>query len=140
SSEPFCRLKHRSTTSCGDHRTKTFPTSKIMFLIMPTPPRTSLNLSIHALIPHHHHGADREPIVQVDHVFIGHADAAGRYRMADGFRLVRAVNAMAAAPAKTLAADADAVFERLAIAENQIKPPLAGRDDDGAGRIAALEA
>jgi hypothetical protein len=140
------------------------------------------------LVSDNHRGADGDAIVQVGDVFIGHADAAGGHRMADGFRLVRAMNAierraqihgagaervldaarqvtrqirpsrqhlrgrgparpflfggdaMGAAPAKTLAADTDAVSEGLAVGENQIKSPLAGADDDGAGRITAGEA
>src|SRR5262245_36081778 len=34
------------------------------------------------------------PLVEIDHVLVGHADAAGRYRTADVFRLVGAVDAI----------------------------------------------
>src|SRR6185295_5193726 len=40
-------------------------------------------------------------------------------------------DAMGSAPAKAVAADADAVAQRLAAAEYQIEPPLAGVDDNG---------
>ena len=44
---------------------------------------------------------------------------------------------MGSAPAETVAADADAVAQRLAVRQHQVKPPLAGVDDDGAGRVIA---
>src|ERR1700676_1906754 len=40
------------------------------------------------LILHDYGGADGDTIIQIGHVFIGHAEAAGRYRLADRFRLV----------------------------------------------------
>src|SRR5205085_3262306 len=44
-------------------------------------------------------------------------------------------DAVDAAPAEAVAADADAIAQRLAIAEDQIEPPLGGIDDYRAGRI-----
>src|SRR5438045_1802189 len=39
------------------------------------------------------------------------------------------------APAETVAADPDAVAQRLAIGQDEVKPPLGGVDEDGAGRV-----
>src|SRR5258707_13929853 len=41
-----------------------------------------------------HLRADLDPVVEVDHVLVEHADAARRYRVADRVRLVRAVDAV----------------------------------------------
>ena len=46
---------------------------------------------------------------------------------------------MHAAPAETVAADADAVAQRLAVRQHQIKPPLGGVHHDGAGGVIAVE-
>ena len=43
-------------------------------------------------LKHHDYGSDLGAVVEVDHVFIGHADAARRNRFANIFRLVGAVN------------------------------------------------
>ena len=48
-------------------------------------------------------------------------------------------HALRSAPGHAVAADADAVAQRLAVAEYQVQPPLGGIDDDGAGRIIAHE-
>ena len=45
-----------------------------------------------AWVEHDHNGAHLDPVVEVDHVLIGHADAARRNRLADIFRLVRAMD------------------------------------------------
>src|SRR5579863_9005179 len=42
---------------------------------------------------------------------------------------------MGAGPPKAVAADADAVAQRLAIAEDQVKPPLRCRDEDAAREL-----
>ena len=47
-----------------------------------------------ALRQHDHRGAEFHAVVEVDHVLIGHADAARGDRRADVFRLVGAVNAV----------------------------------------------
>src|SRR6185437_11773869 len=44
-------------------------------------------------LQHHNDGADLYPVVKVDGVLVGHADAARRNRGADIFRLVGAVDA-----------------------------------------------
>src|SRR5262249_4114304 len=43
---------------------------------------------------HDHLGADADPTVEVDDVLVGHAEAARRHRLADGFRLVRSMDAI----------------------------------------------
>ena len=43
---------------------------------------------------HDHLGADADAAVEVDHVLVGHAEAARRYGLADGLGLVRAVDAV----------------------------------------------
>src|SRR5436309_13034503 len=43
---------------------------------------------------HHDLGADLDPLIEVDHVLVSHADAAGRDLGADGPGLVRAVDAI----------------------------------------------
>src|SRR6185437_13696798 len=48
-------------------------------------------------------------------------------------------DAVDAAPAKTVAADADAVAQRLAVGQHQIKPPLGGVHHNGARRVVAVE-
>src|SRR5215510_8071200 len=49
-------------------------------------------------------------------------------------------DALDAAPAEAGAPDADAVTQRLAIAEHEIEPPLAGSDHDRARLVVAGEA
>ena len=39
-------------------------------------------------------GADRDTVIEVGHVLIGHAEAARRYRLPDGLRLIRAVDSI----------------------------------------------
>ena len=46
------------------------------------------------LVQHHHRGADRDAVIEVGDVVIGHAEAAGRHRLADRLRLVGAVDAV----------------------------------------------
>src|SRR5262245_37718625 len=41
---------------------------------------------------HHHLGADLDPFIEIDHVLVAHADAAGRDRRSDRPGLVRAVD------------------------------------------------
>jgi hypothetical protein len=43
-------------------------------------------------LQHHHNGADADAIIEIDDVFVGHADAARGDRRADIFRLVGAVD------------------------------------------------
>src|SRR3977135_4755119 len=38
--------------------------------------------------------ADSNPAVEIDHIVIGQAEAARRHRLANGLRLIRAVNAV----------------------------------------------
>src|SRR6266851_4426045 len=138
-----------------------------------------------ALVFHDHGGADGDATIEIGDVVIGHAEAAGGYRLADRLRLVGTVDAVkrgaqihgprserivdaaghvarqvgttrqhlrgrgpvrpfflggdavGAAPAKTVAADTDAVAKRLAIGEHEVKPPLGGIDENGSGRIIA---
>ncbi len=47
---------------------------------------------------HHDRRAELDPVVQVDDILVGHADAAGRNRRADVFRLVGAVDAVQRVP------------------------------------------
>src|SRR5260370_23854763 len=47
-----------------------------------------------ALVPHDHGGANGDAVVEIGDVFVGHAEAAGRYRLADRLRLVGACNAI----------------------------------------------
>src|SRR5258705_5732433 len=47
-----------------------------------------------ALVPHDHGGAHGDTVIEIGYVFVGHAEAAGRYRLADRIRLVGAVNAI----------------------------------------------
>ena len=132
-------------------------------------------------------GADPGAAVEVDDVVVGHADAAGRHRLADRVGLVRAVDAIERAgevhraraerivdaalhvarqvgtapqhlrrrgpvrpfalvgdvgharPGEARPADADAVSQRLMVGQDVIEPPLAGADDDRAGRLPAVE-
>src|SRR6202022_732904 len=46
------------------------------------------------LVFHDHGGADGDTIIEIGHVFIVHAEAAGGYGLADGLRLVGTVNAI----------------------------------------------
>src|SRR5258706_1393466 len=141
-----------------------------------------------ALVPHDHGGANGDAVVEIGDVFVGHAEAAGRYRLADRLRLVGAVNAIKrraeihgagaeriveaachmarqigpprqhlrgwgparpflfrgdavdAGPAKAVAADTDAVAKRLALRQDEVKPPFGGVDVNGAGLILAYKA
>src|SRR5450759_2158029 len=43
---------------------------------------------------HHHFGADLHALVKIGHILVGEADAAARYALADGGRIVGAVNAI----------------------------------------------
>src|SRR5579862_2393679 len=45
-------------------------------------------------VQHHHRGADRDTIIEIDHVLIGHAEAAGGDGLSDRLRLVGAVDAI----------------------------------------------
>src|SRR5260370_26903791 len=47
-----------------------------------------------ALVPHDHGGANGDAVVEIGDVFVGHAETAGRYRLADRVRLVGAVNSI----------------------------------------------
>src|SRR5882672_1661412 len=49
-------------------------------------------------------------------------------------------NAVDAAPAEAITADADAITQCPAVAEDEIKPALGGVDQDGAGRVLTREA
>src|SRR6266403_3136398 len=141
-----------------------------------------------ALVPHHHGGANGDAAIEIGYVFVGHAEAARRYRLADRVRFVGAVNAIKrraqihgprpervvdaarhmarqvgpprqhlrgrgparpflfrgdavdAGPAKAVAADTDPVAKRLALRQDEVKPPLGGVDVDGAGLILAYKA
>src|ERR1700688_1778816 len=130
-------------------------------------------------------GADLHALIEIGHVVVGEADAAARHLLADGRRIVGAMDAIFAAaeihgarteriaraaggharqvrlardhflrriparalgfalhlldarPGEAFAADADAVADRLAIAEHVIEEGVWGIDDDGAGRLNA---
>src|SRR3984885_8340860 len=82
----------------------------------------SLNLRVRALLPDHDHGADGDAIIQVGHVFIGHANATGGYRMADGFRPVRAVDAIERR-AEIHGAGAERVLDAARQVTRQVRPP-----------------
>src|SRR2546423_4612999 len=134
---------------------------------------------------HDHRRSDRDAIVEVHDVLIGHPEAARGHRLADGLRLVRAVDAVERgaeihsaraervvetaghvarqvgtpsqhlcgrgparplllggdtlhpAPGEAVAADTDAVADRLAVAGDEIEAPLRGIDHDRAGRVRA---
>src|SRR5260370_36754786 len=136
-----------------------------------------------ALVSHDHRGADGDAAIEIGDVVIGHAEAAGGYRLADGLRLVGTVDAVergnqvhgprpervvdaaghvarqvgaarqhlrwrgparpfflggdavGAAPAKTIAADTDAIAKPLALGEHQGKPPLGGVGENGSTRM-----
>src|SRR5947207_2919325 len=140
------------------------------------------------LVPHDHGGADGDAVIEIGYVFVAHAEAAGRYRLADRVRFVGAVNAIKrraqihgagaervvgaarhmarqvgpsrqhlrgrgparpfpfrrdpvdAGPAKAVAADTDAVAKRLALRQDEIKPPLGGVYVNGARLILADKA
>ncbi len=47
---------------------------------------------------------------------------------------------MDAGPAKAVAADTDAVAKRLALRQDEVKPPLGGVYENGAGLILAYKA
>src|SRR5688572_21639782 len=47
-----------------------------------------------ALMLHDHRGADLHPIIEVDDILVGQAEAARRHRLSDGIRLVRAMDAV----------------------------------------------
>src|SRR3954462_4284084 len=51
-----------------------------------------------------------------------------------------AADALHARPGEALAPDADAITDRAALAEHIVKVSIVGIDDDGAGRLAAVEA
>src|SRR6266403_4583716 len=141
-----------------------------------------------ALVPHDHGGANGDAVVEIGYIFVGHAEASGRHRLANRVRFVRAVNpikrraqihgagaegisdaafhvarqvgpprqhlrgwgparpllfcgdAVDAGPAKAVAADADAVAKRLALRQDEVKPPFGGVDVNGAGLILAYKA
>src|ERR1700732_1247273 len=46
------------------------------------------------LVLHYHGGTDRDAVIEIGDVVVGHAEAAGGYRLADGFRLVGAMDAV----------------------------------------------
>src|SRR4051812_44122343 len=54
------------------------------------------------------------------------------------FRL--AADALHARPSKTLAPDTDAITDGAALTEHIVKISIVGIDDDGTGRLAAVEA
>src|SRR5260221_11917862 len=75
-----------------------------------------------ALVPHDHGGANGDAVVEIGDVFVGHAEAAGRYRLADRLRLVRAVNAIKRR-AQIHGAGAERVGEAACHMARQIGPP-----------------
>ena len=67
-------------------------------LVRPDPPPSAMR-GLYGESPcarrqHHHRRAELDPVVEVDHVLVGHADAARGDRRADVFRLVGAVDAV----------------------------------------------
>src|SRR5262249_15210406 len=71
-------------------------TSRVAGIPGPSPGRAAWTGAANrtGLAQHHYLGADSHTIVKIDHVLIGHTKAAGRHRLADGLRLIRAVNAI----------------------------------------------
>src|SRR5689334_6927269 len=57
-----------------------------------------------------------------------------------GWPFALGAHALHAAPAEALASNADAVAQRLAVAEHEIEAPLAGPDHDRAGLVVVGEA
>src|SRR6266571_3828752 len=53
---------------------------------------------IESPLDHHHLGADLDAVIEVDHVLVAHADAAGRHLGADRPRFVGAVDAIERGP------------------------------------------
>src|SRR6266446_8325145 len=47
-----------------------------------------------ALVPHDHGGANGDAVIEIGYVFVGHAEATGRYRLANRVWFVGAVNAI----------------------------------------------
>src|SRR6201988_5279375 len=68
-------------------------------------------------------GADIDPTVEVDHVFVAHPDATGRDRGADGPWLVGAVNAIERR-AEIHRARAEWIFRPAFHVTRQIRPSL----------------
>ena len=58
----------------------------------------ALSPAKHVLLLHDHLGADPHPVVEIDHVVVGHPEAARRHGLADRLRLVRAVDAVKRRP------------------------------------------
>src|SRR5258708_1334042 len=75
-----------------------------------------------ALVPHDHGGANGDAVVEIGYVFVGHAEASGRYRLADRVWFVRAVNAIKRR-AQIHGAGAERVVEAACHVARQIGPP-----------------
>src|SRR6185437_8445321 len=83
-------------------KTKTAPSGAVFYSLRPvlveqaaarSHPRIERRVAL-VRCQHHHDGAGLDPLVQVDDVLVGHADAARGNRLADIFRLVGAVDAV----------------------------------------------
>ena len=86
------------------------------------PPRRAGSLAGAVLVLHDHHGADGDPVIKIGHIFIGHAEAAGRHRLSDRLRLVGAVNAIERR-AQIERAGAERVFDAAGHVARQVAPP-----------------
>src|SRR5882724_2636005 len=74
------------------------------------------------LISHDDGGADGDAIIEIGHVFVGHAKASGGYRLTDGLRLVRSVNAVERR-SQIERAGAERVLDAARQMARQIGPP-----------------
>src|SRR5258707_11945698 len=75
-----------------------------------------------ALVPHDHGGANGDAVVEIGDVFVGHAEAAGRYRLADRLRLVGAGNAIKRR-AEIHGAGAERIVDAARHMARQVGPP-----------------
>src|SRR5258705_4463546 len=75
-----------------------------------------------ALVPHDHGGPNGDAVVEIGDVFVGHAEASGRHRLADRVRLVRAVNAIKRR-AQIHGAGADGIIDAALPVARPVGPP-----------------
>src|SRR6476661_7380446 len=75
-----------------------------------------------ALVPHDDGGANGDAVIEIGYVVVGHAEAAGRYRLADRPRLVGAVNAIQRR-AQIHGPGAERIVEPACHVARQVGPP-----------------
>src|SRR5215510_16364960 len=77
---------------------------------------------------HHHDRAHFDAVVEIDHVLVGHPDAARRNRMSDPFRLVGSMDAVQRVPAAGEEIDAARAhgigWSAFDIVRERAEPPL----------------